>query len=300
MERQHEESVEWIIREAEQDESNEARYPDYKEKFPYEVVLVDQFQGHCEYGYDKVCRYSSMEEAITSARKITENSLLVAGSVESWHGMGDAGLVYDQEGKLVWDGVREYTDFSGSPEVFKAIEFATKAHSEHFRKKTNIPYIVHPLKAAQALMEVNCPNKIVIACLLHDTIEDTDIKYCDIEQNFGRYVAELVKQASEPDKKASWKARKAHAIETLQKASSDAALVACADKLDNIKSMKREYEKIGERVWEKFNASKDDQKWYYDSLAEVFSRFAKEGAYAPIFSEFVSEATDEAYLNMFM
>jgi len=289
MENQYKDDVEWVIRQVEQDKANEARYPDYKERFPYEVVLVDQYQGHCEYGYDTVSRYASLEEAIASARKITEEALLISGSVNSWHGMGDAGLVYDSSGKLVWDGVREYTYCSGSAEVFMAVEFATKAHSGQFRKKTNIPYIVHPLGAAQILMELNCPNKIVIASLLHDTVEDTVVTYQDIEEAFGRYVAELVKQVSEPDKEASWKGRKTCTIETLKTASCDAALVACADKLDNIRSIRRDYGKLGEKVWERFNASKEDQRWYYWALAEVLSGYEKGSVYAPIFTEFISE-----------
>jgi (p)ppGpp synthase/HD superfamily hydrolase len=289
MQKQYNEDVEWVIRQVEQDKANEVRYPDYKERFPYEVVLVDQFQGHCEYGYDTVSRYASLEEAIASARKITEEALLRSGSVESWHGMGDAGLVYEYNGVLVWDGVREYSDSAGSAEVFRAVEFAAKAHSGQFRKKTNIPYIVHPLGVAQILMESSCPNKIVIASLLHDTIEDTAVTCQDIEENFGRYVAELVKYASEPDKQASWKARKVHTIKTLQKVPFDAALVACADKLDNIRSIRRDYGKLGEKVWEKFNASKEDQRWYYGALAEVFSGYAKGVVYAPIFAEFMSE-----------
>ena len=177
MAQQYKEDVEWIIRQVEQDRANEARYPDYNERFPYEVVLVDQFQGHCEYGYDKVSRYATLEEAVAAARKITEEALLISGSVASWHGIGDGGLVYDSSGRLVWDGVCEYTKSDGSPEAFKALEFAVKAHSGQFRKGTNIPYIVHPLGAAQILMELKCPNKIVTAALLHDVIEDAVVKY---------------------------------------------------------------------------------------------------------------------------
>jgi len=289
MENQYKEDVEWIIKQVEQDKANEARYPDYKERFPYETVLVDQFQGHCEYGYDTVSRYATLKEAIASARKITEEALLISGSVKSWHGMGDAGLVYDYRGKLVWDGIKEYTDCSGSAEVFMAVEFATKAHSGQLRKKTNIPYIVHPLGAAQSLMELNCPNKIVIACLLHDTVEDTVVTYQDIKEVFGWYVAELVKQASESDKKASWKERKMHTIETLRNSSYDATLVVCADKLNNIRSIKRDYDKSGEKVWERFNASKEDQGWYYRSLAEVFSLYTKNSAFSDLFEQFIKE-----------
>jgi len=289
MERQYKEDVEWVIAQVTQDKANEARYPDYKERFPYETVLVDQFQGHDEYGYDKVACYATLEEAIAAARKITEEALLRSGSVESWHGMGDAGLVYDASGRLAWDGIREYTDTRGGKEVFEAIEFATCAHSGQFRKGTNIPYITHPLGAGRILIELNCPNKIVIASILHDTVEDAGVEYAEIDWRFGRYVAELVLWASEPDKKADWKTRKAHTIEALKKAPGDALLVSCADKLDNIRAMRRDYAKEGEAFWKRFNAVKEEQKWYYQSLAEVFSGRAKNSAYAGLFEEFARE-----------
>ena len=288
-EEQEKEEVQWILQQFNRDVANEKQYLDYKERFPYEVVLVDQFQGHCEYGYDKVARYATLEEAVAVAKKITEDALLRFGSVASWHGMGDAGLVYDLKGTLVWDGVREYTNSSGSAEVFKALEFAVRAHSGQLRKGANIPYIMHPLGAARNLMEADCPNKIVIASLLHDVIEETAVTYSEIEEQFGRYVAELVKHATEPDKSAPWKERKAHTIKTLQKAGLDAALVACADKLDNIRAIKNDYAKLGEKFWERFNASKEDQAWYYRSLAEAFSAQAKDSKYAPLFNEFIGE-----------
>lgn len=279
MENQYKEDVEWVIRQVEQDKANEARYPDYKERFPYETVLVDQFQGHCEYGYDTVSRYGRLEDAIASAQKITEQALLISGSVRSWHGMGDAGLVYDLSGKLVWDGVKQYTDCNGSAEVFSAIEFAVKAHCGQYRKGTNIPYIVHPMGVAQILMERGCTNKLVIAGLLHDTLEDTLVTYQSIQASFGWYVAELVKQVSEPNKKDSWKTRKLQTLESLKKAPFDVLLVACADKLDNIRSLNKDFKKEGDKLWKRFNAVKEDIGWYYQSLAQIMKDRIKSGEF---------------------
>jgi (p)ppGpp synthase/HD superfamily hydrolase len=124
---------------------------------------------------------------------------------------------------------------------------------------------------------------------LHDVIEDAGVKYEEIKAEFGMYVAELVRQAGEPDKKAPWKERKLHTLESLKQAPGDLLLVACADKLDNIRSIKRDYEKLGEKVWERFNSSKDDQQWYYKELAGMFSCYTKGSAYSPIFTGFINE-----------
>jgi len=95
--------------------------------------------------------------------------------------------------------------------IHKAIQFATLAHKNQFRKGTNIPYIVHPFEVAQILTDAKCNEEVIIAGLLHDTVEDTDVAIGQIEQEFGHYVAELVSSCSE-DKSQSWEERKQHTI----------------------------------------------------------------------------------------
>ena len=59
-----------------------------------------------------------------------------------------------------------------SQRIFQAVEFATKAHSGQFRKGTNVPYLVHPLGVCKILIEAGCSEDVVVAGLLHDTVED--------------------------------------------------------------------------------------------------------------------------------
>jgi len=47
-------------------------------------------------------------------------------------------------------------------------------------------------------------------------------------------------------------------------------IVSCADKVQNISSMISDYELLGEVLWLRFNASKEDQLWYYETLNEIF------------------------------
>ena len=74
---------------------------------PFRVDLVDQFQGHWEDGYSTLATYQRLEQAIALAKQITDEAIAEAGSFKSWYGMGDAGLVYDSRGTLVWDGIVE-------------------------------------------------------------------------------------------------------------------------------------------------------------------------------------------------
>lgn len=66
---------------------------------------------------------------------------------------------------------------------------------------------------------------------------------------FGPLVLEIVQGCSELDKGASWEERKQHTLDELKHSSLTLRLVACADKLHNIRSVKNDLEKLGEDAW---------------------------------------------------
>ena len=154
--------------------------------------------------------------------------------------------------------------------ILDAIEFAGIAHEGQVRKGTTIPYIIHPLRVGLILSEFNCSDKIVAAGILHDTVEDTPVTSEDLKYYFGDAVTAFVEGASEPDKSDTWENRKQHTIEYLKSAPLGVLLVSCADKLDNIKDMKKSLETIGEKHWSIFKRGREQQSWYYKSLAEAF------------------------------
>lgn len=155
----------------------------------------------------------------------------------------------------------------------KAIKVAADAHMNQLRKGTTLPYIFHPMEAAKILADNNCSEELMIAALLHDTLEDTNITPDYIKVQFGKEILEVVLGASEPDKDkpdVTWRDRKQRTIEYLKKDASKAVLlVACADKLSNIRSIYKDYQEAGDKIWDRFNAGYKDQKWYYQNL--VFS-----------------------------
>ncbi|MCA9338794.1 bifunctional (p)ppGpp synthetase/guanosine-3',5'-bis(diphosphate) 3'-pyrophosphohydrolase [Candidatus Saccharibacteria bacterium] len=73
----------------------------------------------------------------------------------------------------------------------KAIDFATKAH-EGQKRKSGDPYITHCLSVADILIDWGMDIDSVIAGVLHDTVEDTEVALEDIEQQFGKSIAFLV------------------------------------------------------------------------------------------------------------
>ena len=78
-----------------------------------------------------------------------------------------------------------------------AIKFATDAHAGQKRKMTNTPYILHPLEAAAIVASITTDEDVICAAVLHDTVEDTDVKAETIRSEFGDRVAELVSAETE-------------------------------------------------------------------------------------------------------
>ena len=156
--------------------------------------------------------------------------------------------------------------------IFDAIEFAARAHRGHCRKGTEIPYIVHPLAVAKILIDAGCPEDVVVAGILHDTVEDTPVSLDEIRHRFGGAVARIVEGASEPDKSKPWEERKAHTVEFLMTAPEEVLLVSCADKIENLEAIREDSEQIGEEVWGRFRRGREQQAWYYRSVLAVLAR----------------------------
>lgn len=150
----------------------------------------------------------------------------------------------------------------------KAIVFATERHSGQFRKATTLPYILHPLEVLQILYSMRADTNLMISGVLHDTVEDTDTSLDEIRELFGDDVAELVASNSE-DKSKTWDERKHHTIDELAKADERVKMLIMADKLSNLRSIAFDYEEIGDKLWDRFNAPKEKQAWYYDGIQDA-------------------------------
>ena len=156
-----------------------------------------------------------------------------------------------------------------SERIHKAVMFATKAHIGQTRKGNDIPYIYHPMEVLQILTEMGCDEDVNIAGVLHDTVEDTDTTIEDIKSEFGDNVASLVGGHTE-DKSKTWVERKSEDLNSLREGSLGLKAIVLADKLSNIFSLYDDYRVLGDKVYDKFNANKDMQAWYYGELLNVF------------------------------
>ncbi|MFD1415254.1 HD domain-containing protein [Oceanobacillus jeddahense] len=145
--------------------------------------------------------------------------------------------------------------------------FAAKAHQGQVRKNSSEPYITHPIRVAERLEKEGCSDDLISAGYLHDVVEDTDICIEEIEQQFGKVVAELVASHTE-DKSKSWWDRKKQTVDHLKDAPKEIKYLIIADKLDNLLELEKEHEELGDAIWKNFNAGYSQQKWYNQEIAK--------------------------------
>lgn len=168
----------------------------------------------------------------------------------------------------------------------EAIGFATRCHAGQMRKMANIPYILHPLEVAAIIGSISDNEDLMIAGLLHDTVEDCGTDPRLIRETFGPRVAALVQSETE-DKLSdrppaeTWQERKEESLLMLRHTKDrDVKILWLADKLSNIRSFYREHQKNGDAMWQNLH-QKDPamQGWYYKTIAEDISELRDTAAY---------------------
>jgi (p)ppGpp synthase/HD superfamily hydrolase len=153
--------------------------------------------------------------------------------------------------------------------------YAEQKHHNQVRKGGDIPYVGHLLSVASLVINDNGSETQAIAALLHDTVEDQGgaPTFEEIKAQFGDEVARIVEECSDTDKtpKPPWLERKQAYINQLGAVGEDTLLVSVADKLDNARSMLRDYHEHGPALWQRFNRKNpDDHLWYYGELLDAY------------------------------
>ncbi len=160
--------------------------------------------------------------------------------------------------------------------IQRAIKFAAKTHQvyqDQKRKGKSIPYITHPLTAGMILSLAGASEDVIVAGILHDTIEDSTLEKKVtkemIEERFGRKVAELVESVTENDKSASWDDRKSEALRHISHFSQDSLLVKSADIISNVSELVDDHGRYGDECFARFHAPKEKILKHYQSAIEL-------------------------------
>lgn len=116
----------------------------------------------------------------------------------------------------------------------KAINIAKKYHGEQMYG--NVNYVYHLLKCAEVAEELHLNNDIIVACILHDIIEDTSASYKNIHDKFNTTIADIVYSVTCELGKTR-RERKENTYPKIRK-SDDAILVKICDRIANIRFSK--------------------------------------------------------------
>ena len=170
--------------------------------------------------------------------------------------------------------------------VSEAIAFAVKAHDGMRRKKSDAPYILHPMEAAVIVGTMTDDQNLIAAAALHDVVEDAGITIEEIEARFGKRVRELVESETE-DKRAdlppasTWRIRKEESLAVLKNTDDIAVpMVWLGDKLANMRAIYRDFKVEGEAMWQRFNQKDvNEQAWYYRSIVKLTNRLSNTSAW---------------------
>jgi (p)ppGpp synthase/HD superfamily hydrolase len=162
-----------------------------------------------------------------------------------------------------------------SSKFTKALAYASRVHGGKLRKKTKIPDIGHILGVTAIALEYGANETEAIAALLHDAVEDAggEKRLRDIQRKFGGAVAKIVDGCTDSyaEPKPPWLDRKQKYVGHVRSASASTKLVSASDKLQNVRSLLRNYREDGSKLWRRYSSGKEGALWYYRALVKAFT-----------------------------
>jgi hypothetical protein len=120
-----------------------------------------------------------------------------------------------------------------------AFALATTAHHGQRREPGGAPYLEHVWEVATLLRLERQPDDVVIAGLLHDSVERSDVRLEEIETRFGERVARQVAALTEDDAIEPYERRKAALRDQVAAGGPEAAAVFAADKISSARNIRR-------------------------------------------------------------
>ena len=125
--------------------------------------------------------------------------------------------------------------------ITKAYNYALNKHGNQLRKSGE-PYIIHPTNVAYTIAELGLDEKTICAALLHDVVEDTEVTYDDIKNEFGEEIAEMVDGVTKL-KKIKYATVEEHQVENYRKMflamgkDIRVIIIKLADRLHNMRTL---------------------------------------------------------------
>ena len=178
------------------------------------------------------------DEAVPDTYNLIELAKVLGVSVSSL--VEDHNYTFNTQKKIFdWDHmasfVRHTSRARNMHNTIKALDFAIKAHEGQMRKKSDIPYIYHPLNMACHCFAMGIDDDAIVAgCLLHDTVEDCGFTCNDLPVD--DETKELVRLMSH-DKNEKNRDKMLKVYFRGLSSNPKAALIKCIDRCNNMTTM---------------------------------------------------------------
>jgi hypothetical protein len=198
-----------------------------------------------------------------------------------------------------------------SPRIERALGVARLSHEGALRKGTSIPYLEHPVSVAVLLETYGYAEDLVVAGLLHDTVEDTKYDSQEVQRRLNRYVGDgrlpcpaaplafrdafldylsdefgrgvldlvlaVTERKNDGGVPLDWLERKREQLDRLCGASPDQAALKAADAVHNIETTLADIRRLGLGVLDRFRGG-SLTVWHYSAIAHLASQQMPAGA----------------------
>lgn len=161
-----------------------------------------------------------------------------------------------------------------SPLIKKALYFSAEKHDGQYRKGGNVPYIVHPVLIALGVREYTNEERVLVAALLHDVLEDcADVSVDMLRKEFGEDVSSLVCEVTHKHQNGgeTWKEKKGTYVKKINDMSKNALLIIAVDKMCNMKAYFDAVSEGSNEAIKYFKGTPDEYRWYYNAIGDVLA-----------------------------
>ena len=157
----------------------------------------------------------------------------------------------------------------------EAVKLASRLHRAQSRRDIHhTPYISHLMSVAVLLSSVTENEDIIIAGLMHDSLEDVPgYSFEQLQRDCGENVADIVRHVTEPldpnkpeNDQLSWLSRKEAYLAVLKEGGIESAMVSTADKIHNTESFIEDLQHEGESFSSRFGSSVLNRLWFHEQV----------------------------------
>lgn len=182
---------------------------------------------------------------------------------------------------------------AGSPLLVDAYALAVEAHGEQPRPSDGRYFIEHVVEVAELLRSAGFDDELVAVGLLHDSVERGTLDEKELREGMGASICSLVLTLSEDERIGSFARRKEGLRRQVEGGGALAVTVYSADKLSDIRGLRRGIEIFGEALDERLGTSVTSMTAHYRESVEMVASMRPGSVFLPTLREQLDRLEDQ-------